>query len=75
MAVCTQGFAQDIIHTFDSAPIEAKIGESSILYKAYDNPDGPNYRISIDRIARIVFENGTEKVYARPNLFAASPYR
>ena len=78
MAVCTQGFAQDIIHTFDSAPIEAKvleIGESSILYKAYNNPDGPNYRMSVDRIVRIVFENGTERVFARPNLFATSPYR
>lgn len=78
MAVCTQGLAQDIIHTFDSAPIEAKvleIGESSILYKAYNNPDGPNYRMSVDRIVRIVFENGTERVFARPNLFATSPYR
>jgi hypothetical protein len=78
MAICTQGFSQDIIHTFDSAPIEAKvleIGESSILYKAYNNPDGPNYRMSVDRIVRIVFENGTERVFARPNLFATSPYR
>lgn len=65
MFLCAKGFAQDIIHTLDSNPIEAKIIEitdDDIRYKSFDNQEGPDYRISLKRVVRIVFENGTEKI-------------
>lgn len=64
--VCTK--AQDRIHLLDSRKvIEAKvieIGEIDLLYKLYNNLDGPDYRISLSRIASIDFENGTREVFA-----------
>lgn len=64
--------AQDIIHTYDSAPIKAKIleiGDNYMYYKTWDNPDGPLYNMSLSRVVKIVFENGSTKVFA-----PASPY-
>ena len=59
--------AQDIIHTYDSAPIKAKvleIGDDYMYYKTWDNPDGPLYNMSLSRVLKIVFENGTTKTFA-----------
>lgn len=60
--------AQDYIHTVDAKPIAAKvseIGEDYIIYKTYDNLNGPDYRMSTWKILKIVFENGTEKIFAQ----------
>ena len=76
MALCAGSYAQDIIHTFDGKSIEAKILEISddtILYKTFDNQEGPDYRMSVNKVARIVFENGTEKVFAPADIFKAAP--
>ena len=54
--------AQDIIHTYDSAPIKAKIleiGDDYMYYKTWDNPNGPLYNMSLSRVMKIVFENGS----------------
>ena len=70
MVLCAKSFAQDIIHTLNTPPIEAKVTEISddyVLYKTFDNLDGPDYRIPVTHVARIVFENGTEKVFAPAN--------
>lgn len=67
IAVSAKGFAQDIIHTLDSSPIEAKVTEitdDAVRYKTFDNLDGPDYVIPTSRVARILFENGTEKVFS-----------
>ena len=75
--LCGSAFAQDIIHTIDGRSIEAKILEISdedILYKTFDNQDGPDYRMSVSRVLRIVFQNGTEKSFAPPSLLVPSPY-
>lgn len=64
--------AQDIIHTYDSAPVKAKIleiGDDYMYYRTWDNPDGPLYNISLSRVVKIVFENGTVKTFA-----PVSPY-
>ena len=64
--------AQDIIHTYDSAPIKAKvleIGDDYMYYKTWDNPEGPLYNMSLSRVLKIVFENGTTKTFA-----PVSPY-
>ena len=76
-ALCGNAFAQDIIHTLDGRSIEAKIleiSEDDILYKAFDNIEGPDYRMAVNRVARIVFENGKEQVFAPATLFSQSPY-
>ncbi|MBO4610759.1 MAG: hypothetical protein J5668_01495 [Bacteroidales bacterium] len=75
MALCAGSYAQDIIHTFDGKSIEAKIleiSDDSILYKTFDNQDGPDYRMSVGKVSRIVFANGTEKVFAPADIFSAS---
>ena len=77
MALCGNAFAQDIIHTIDGRSIEAKvleINDDDILYKTFDNLDGPDYRMSVSRVARIVFQNGTEKSFAPSTILVPSPY-
>lgn len=64
--------AQDYIYTVDTEPIAAKvteISEEQVVYKDFDNLEGPVYKISAWRVLRIVFENGKEEVFAK-----ASPY-
>ena len=75
--LCGNSFAQDIIHTIDGRSIEAKvleINDDDILYKTFDNQDGPDYRMSVGRVARIVFQNGTEKSFAPSTILVPSPY-
>lgn len=71
-------YAQDVILTVDSKPIQVKvieIGEEFIWYKTFDNLKGPNYKMSVSRVTKIVFENGTEKTFAPASLFGhRSPY-
>lgn len=73
-AVCAK--AQDRIHLLDSRKIiEAKvieIGEVDLLYRLYGNLDGPDYRISLSRVASIDFENGTRQVFTRGGI--TGPY-
>ncbi len=77
VALCGNAFAQDIIRTIDGRSIEAKvleINDNDIIYKTFDNPDGPDYRLSISRVARIVFQNGTEQTFAPSSILFPSPY-
>ena len=83
MFFCAESFAQDIIHTLDQRPIEAKVLEITddyVRYKTFDNLDGPDYRMSVSRILRIVFANGTEKTFtgvaslAAPSLYGPIRY-
>ncbi len=58
--------AQDIIITVDAERIEAvvsEIGEDYVLYKTFDNQNGPDYRISASKVMKIRFANGTEKIF------------
>lgn len=78
IVLCGKAFAQDIIHIIDSPrPIKTKVLEITddyIRYKTFDNLDGPEYRISVNRVARIVFENGTEKSFTPATILAPVPY-
>ena len=77
LVFCAESFAQDIIHKIDGQTIEAKvlqITDENILYKTFDNLDGPDYLISVDRVTRIVFENGTEKTFAPSAPLVPGPY-
>ncbi len=76
--VCCGLSAQDRIHLVDSRRvIEAKIieiGEVDIIYKLYNNLDGPDYQLSVSRIESIDFENGTRQVFADRRRMATGPY-
>lgn len=76
--VCCGLSAQDRIHLVDSRRvIEAKIieiGEVDIIYKLYNNLDGPDYRLSVSRIESIDFENGTRQVFTDRRHLATGPY-
>ena len=77
MFFCVESFAQDIIHTVDLRSIEANVLEITddyVRYKTFDNLEGPDYRMSVSRIIRIVFENGTEKVFTQTSPFSSSYY-
>ena len=60
-------YAQDIIVTHESERIEAKVyevSETEVRYKRSDNPDGPIFVMSADKIATIVFENGSVQTFS-----------
>lgn len=80
LGLCGNVFAQDFIHTADGRSIKAKvleINEVDILFKTFDNLEGPDYRLPVDRVNKIVFENGTVKSFAPAIIlspYAADPY-
>ena len=60
-------YAQDIIVTHESERIDAKVyevSETEVRYKRSDNPDGPIFVMSTDKIATIVFENGSVQTFS-----------
>lgn len=66
--------AQDKVYTTDNRVIEAKvleISEVELIYKAFDNPDGPRYRMPLHKVFKIVFANGSTQVF---NEYAQSPF-
>lgn len=59
---CNLSEAQDIIELRTGERIEAKVaevGDKTILYRKFSNSNGPAYKLYIDEIARITYENGT----------------
>ena len=70
MAASHVSSAQDIIHTYDSAPIKADIqhiDDDYIHYKTWDNLDGPLYTMSLTRVEKVVFKNGTIRIIPQTN--------
>ncbi|MGI6073807.1 MAG: hypothetical protein ACOYEA_04095 [Fermentimonas sp.] len=67
ITVINVAYSQDYIYTIENRnPIEAvvfEINDMDVLYKTFDNPNGPDYRISVTRVMKIVFENGTERYF------------
>jgi hypothetical protein len=54
--------AQDKIFKKDGKVIESKvkaIGDNTIVYKRFDNQDGPEYTLFKNEVNKIVYENGT----------------
>lgn len=55
--------AQDIIVMKDNTTISTvvkEIGEDYVLYKSFDNQEGPDYRISLSKVQKIKYSNGKE---------------
>lgn len=70
-------FSQDKIFQHNKQIIEAKIvsiGLDEIVYKPYDNLNGPTYSIAKDKVAKIVFENGKMEVFKTNNLLEEDLY-
>lgn len=62
--------AQDLILTTEDRIIEAivkRIADDYVLYKTYDNPNGPLYEIMTSQIVKISFDNGSERVFNKPS--------
>ena len=61
--------AQDIILKRDNTLVKAiieEINDDSIVYHNYDNPSGPLYRVNIENVVKIQFQNGSEQVFGAP---------
>lgn len=59
-------FAQDIIVTTESERIDGKVIEVSdteIKYKRKDNPNGPTFVLSTDKISSILYKNGEVQTF------------
>ena len=68
--LCISAAAQDIIRTKDGRTIEAKIlevGDSSISYKRYSNPNGPTFTLALSQIKSIEYQSGDSNVFGRSN--------
>lgn len=67
MGICCGIQAQDRIYFNDAASVEAlikEIGDDYVLYRMWDNQEGPDFRASLSRVDRIVFSNGKEQVFS-----------
>lgn len=59
-------FAQDVIVFKNSDSIQAivvEVGEEQLVYKRFDNPDGPIYKKEIKSISKIKYKNGTVDLF------------
>ena len=59
--------AQDVITLKNGTDINAlvqKIGEAEIVYKKFDNPNGPNYTLKKSEILMVRYENGTKDIFS-----------
>ncbi len=66
IGIATSLRAQDKIYKTDGGIIESKVKKvelRSIVYKRYNNQDGPEYTILKKDVVKIVYENGTTDVF------------
>ena len=62
IAICFSARAQDKIYKTDGGVIEAKVKKvdpAAVIYKRFDNQDGPEYTILKKQVTKIVYQNGT----------------
>lgn len=67
LAFCSALSAQDVIFTRDGREIQAKVlevGTEEIVYRKWNNPDGPEYHLRLSDILEIRYENGDVESYA-----------
>src|ERR1019366_10798104 len=69
IAISCSAHAQDKIYKRDGVIINAKVkavAATSVTYKRYDNPGGPEYMIAKKELSQIKYENGTIDFFDRP---------
>jgi len=60
-------FAQDVITLKNGTDINAlvqEIGDVEVLYKKFDNPNGPNYTLKKSEILMIRYVNGSKDIFS-----------
>ena len=61
-------FAQDRLYTKEGSVLEVKVkevGTRTIVYKKWNNQDGPDFIIAKNEVERIKFQNGDEEYFTR----------
>lgn len=67
LACSTCTYAQDVIVKKDGSTIPSKvleIGQDDIIYKRYDQPNGPTYSIKKSEIQSINYQNGAKDTFS-----------
>ena len=65
--LCIVSKAQDIIVTNDAVRIDViveEVSETAIRYKKANNPTGPTFVIGTDKIASIIYQNGSVQSFS-----------
>lgn len=65
---CYTATAQDLIIKSDGSIIRALISEIddfSILYHKWEDPSGPAFRIGLDKVIKVQYQNGTEQSFTK----------
>jgi hypothetical protein len=65
-----QTFAQDKIYKTNGDIIEVKVktvNTKEIIYKRFDNLEGPDYKIGVKALSKIEYDNGVEEFYNESN--------
>jgi len=68
--ICLPAFAQDKIIKKNGEVIDAKvsvINQDNVVFKRFDNLEGPEYSIPKADVARIKYPNGTEDIFEDDN--------
>ena len=68
--------AQDIIVTYENERIEAiieEVSETQIKYKKLNNQDGPTFVLGTDKIATILYKDGTVQSFSKKQTTTTSP--
>lgn len=69
MAISSVALCQDKIYKRDGAIVTAivkEVSDKKIVYKKYDNPNGPDYSMVISDIEKIIYQNGSEDNFGQP---------
>jgi hypothetical protein len=68
--------AQDIIVTYENERIEAiieEVSETQIKYKKKNNPKGPTFVLGTDKIATILYKDGTVQTFTKKKTQDTTP--
>lgn len=67
ICIASPSFAQDIITTMEGKRIEVSIKEisdNSIVYKLWNNLEGPDFRMDKEAVAKIELQNGETRYFS-----------
>lgn len=74
----TSVFSQDRVYLLEGDVIDVKvteIGAKELVYKKYTNPTGPDYKVKLQEIERVVYENGEIDVFNEAKSQNDSPFK
>lgn len=77
LGVFSYGYSQDIITTKKGEDIESKVlevTEKDVVYKKFENQDGPSYTLKKSMIVMIRYENGSKDIFESETQEATTYY-